>query len=93
VKARMNKDAVTGDFPSVLKLAKAELKLMPVQMDSASHVLWILSLFRDLSKGKRVNSDLLAIRETAENCMSGGVWVEQMDPISMLKSVASCGVA
>jgi hypothetical protein len=40
-----------------------------------------------------VNSDLLAIRETAENCMSGGVWVEQMDPISMLKSVASCGVA
>jgi hypothetical protein len=40
-----------------------------------------------------VNSDLLAIRETAKDCMSGGVWVEKMDPISMLKSVASCGAA
>jgi hypothetical protein len=25
--------------------------------------------------------------------MSGGVWVEQMDPLAMLKSVASCGLA
>jgi hypothetical protein len=25
--------------------------------------------------------------------MSGGVWVEQMDPILMLKSVASCGMS
>ncbi len=88
LKARMTKGQV--DLPNILNLAKSELKLGPVQMDSASHVLWILSLFRDQSVGKRVNSDLLAIRETAENCMSGGVWVEQMDPVSMLKSVASC---
>jgi hypothetical protein len=93
LKARMIKGAVSVDLPSVLNLAKAEPKLRPVQMDSASHVLWILNLFRDQSDGKRVNGDMQAIRETAENCMSGGVWVEQMDPISMLKSVASCGVA
>jgi hypothetical protein len=65
LKARMIKGAVTGDLTSVLNLAKAELKLRPVQMDSASHILWILSLFRDLSDGKRVIGDLLAIRETA----------------------------
>jgi hypothetical protein len=40
-----------------------------------------------------VNGDMQAIRETAESCMPGGVWVEQMDPILMLKSVASCGVS
>ena len=62
-------------------------------MDSASHVLWILSLFRDQSQGKHINGDLLAIRTTAEQCMSGGVWVEQMDPVLMLKQVASCGEA
>jgi hypothetical protein len=58
LKARMIKGAVTVDFPSVLNLAKAELKLRPVQMDPASHLVWILSLFRDLSDGKRVNGDL-----------------------------------
>jgi hypothetical protein len=93
VKARMIKGQILVDLPSVLNLAKSELKLRPVQLDSASHVLWILSLFRDLSEGKRVNHDLASTRETAENCMSGGVWVEQMDPIAMLKSVASCGAA
>jgi hypothetical protein len=33
LKARMIKGAVTVDLPSVLKLAKAELKLRPVQMN------------------------------------------------------------
>jgi hypothetical protein len=42
LKARMIKGAVSVDLPSVLNLAKAELKLRLVQMDSASHVLWIL---------------------------------------------------
>jgi hypothetical protein len=93
LKSRMTKGAVSVDLASVLNLASSELKLRPVQMDSASHVLWILSLFRDLSAGKHINGDLHAIRETAEQYMSGGVWVEQMDPILMLKSVASCGMS
>jgi hypothetical protein len=63
-----------------------------VKLDTASHVLWILNLFRDMSRGKRINHDLASIRETAENCMSGGVWVGQMDPLAMLKIVASCGL-
>jgi hypothetical protein len=46
------------DLPSISNLAKSELKLRPVQMDSASLVLWILSLFRDVSERKRVNTDL-----------------------------------
>jgi hypothetical protein len=46
-----------------------------------------------MSEGKRINHDLASIRETAENCMCGGVWVEQMDPIVMLRSVVSCGAA
>jgi hypothetical protein len=57
LKARMIQGEVTVDLPSVLNMAKAELKLRPVQMDSASHVLWILSLSRDMSEGKRVNGD------------------------------------
>jgi hypothetical protein len=73
--ARMTKGQVNVDLPSILNLAKAELKLRPVQMDSASYILWILSLVRDQSQGKRVNSNLLSIRETAENCMSGGVCI------------------
>ncbi len=35
LKARMIKGAVTVDLPSVVNQAKAELKLKPVQMDSA----------------------------------------------------------
>jgi hypothetical protein len=93
LKARMVKGQILVDLPSVLKLAKSELKLRPLQPDSASHVLWILSLFRDLSEGQRIDHDLASIRETAENCMCDGVWVEQMDPIAILKSVASCGFA
>jgi hypothetical protein len=89
----LTKGAVSVNLASVLKLASSELKLMPVLMDSASHVLWILSLFRDQSAGKHINGDLHAIRETPEQCMSGGVWVEQMDPVLMLKSVASCGLS
>jgi hypothetical protein len=89
----MAKGAVSVDLASVLNLASSELKLKPVRMDSASHVLWILSLLRDLSAGKHINGHLHSIRETAEQCMSGGVWVEQMDPILMLKSVASCGMS
>jgi hypothetical protein len=84
---------VSVDLPSTLNLAKSEMRLRPVLFDTASHVLWILNKFRDTSEGKRINLDLASIRETAENCMSDGVWVEQMDPFAMLKSVASCGVA
>ena len=91
LQARMIKGQVSVDLPSVLNLAKSEMKLRPVLFDTASHVLWILSLFRDLSDGKRINLDLAAIRETAEYCLSDGVRVEQMDPLGMLKSVASCG--
>jgi hypothetical protein len=89
----MTKGAVSVDFASVLNLASSELKLRPVQMESASLALWILSLFRDQSAGKHINGDLHAIRETAEQCMSCDVWVEQMDPVLMLKSVASCGLS
>jgi hypothetical protein len=53
-------------------------------------VLRILSLFRDQSQGKHINGDLLAMRNTVEQCMPGGVWDEQMDPVLMLKQVASC---
>ena len=86
----MTNGTISVDLASIVNLASSELKLSPVQMDSASHVLWIVSLFRDQSQGKHINGDLLAIRNTAEQCMSGGVWVEQMDPVSMLKQVASC---
>jgi hypothetical protein len=86
----MTKGVVSVDLASVIYLASSDLKLRPVKMDYASHVLLILSLFRDQSSGKHVNGDLHSIRETAEQCMSGGVWVEQMDPILMLKSVSSC---
>jgi hypothetical protein len=88
LKSKMTKGAVSVDLASVLNLASSELKIRPVHMDSASHVLWILSFFRNQSQGKHINGDLHAIRETAEQCMSGGVWVEQMDPVLMLKSVA-----
>jgi hypothetical protein len=93
LKFKMTKGAVSVDLASVLNLASSELKLRPVQMDSASHVLWISSLFRDQSQGKHINGDLHPIREIAEQCMSGGVWVEQMDPVLMLKQVASCGLS
>jgi hypothetical protein len=89
----MVKGQVSVDLPSIMNLAKSELKLRPLQLDTASHVLWILNLFKDISEGKRINHDLASIRETAENCMGGGVWVEQMDPLAMLKSVASCALA
>jgi hypothetical protein len=85
LKARMIKGQVSVDLPSILNLAKSELLLRPLQLDSAFRVLYILSLFRDLSEGKRLSHDLLSIRETAENCMSGGVWVEQMDPFLCLR--------
>jgi hypothetical protein len=93
LKARMTKGQIAVNLPSVLNLAKSELKLRPVQLDSASHVLWILSLIRDLSEGKRINHDLASIRWTAEKYMCGGICVEQMDPIAMLKRVVSCGAA
>jgi hypothetical protein len=93
LKARMIKGQVSMDLPSILNMAKSELKLRPVELDSASHVLWILSLFRDMSEGKRLNHDFQFIRETAEKCMSGGVWGEQMDHVLMLKQVASCGLS
>jgi hypothetical protein len=93
LKARMVKGQIFMDLPSVMNLAKSELKLRSVQLDSASHVLWILNLFRDLFEGKRINYDLASIKETAEKCMCDGVWVKQMDPIPMLKSVAFCGFA
>jgi hypothetical protein len=89
----MTKRVVSVDLASILNLASSELKLRLVQMDSASHVLWKLSLFRDLSAGNHINADLLEIRTTAERCMTGGVWVEQMDPVFMLKQVASCAIA
>jgi uncharacterized membrane protein YgcG len=89
--ARMTKGHVGVDLPSVLNLAKSDLKFRLVPLDSASHALWILNLFRDKTNGRSVDPDLAAIRETAEHCMSGdGVWIEQMDPIAMLRSVASC---
>jgi hypothetical protein len=81
MKARMTMGQIYVNLPSLLNLAKSEHKLRLVQLDSASHVLWILSLFRDLSVGKRINHDLASIGETAENCMYGGIWVEQMDPM------------
>jgi hypothetical protein len=93
LKARMVKGQIVVDLPSVLNLAKSELKLRPVLFDTASHVLWILSLFRDTSEGRNINPDLAAIRKTTKYCLSDGVKVEQMDPLGMLRSVASCGVA
>jgi hypothetical protein len=93
LKSRMTKRVVSVDLASILNLASSELKLRLVQMDSASHVLWKLSLFRDLSACNHINADLLEIRTTAERCMTGGVWVEQMDPVFMLKQVASCAIA
>jgi hypothetical protein len=62
-------------------------------MDTASHVLWILSVFRDLSGGKNINPQLLEIRTNAGRCMKEGVWAEQLDPIAMLKQVAGCSIA
>jgi hypothetical protein len=47
LESRMTKGVVVVDLASILNLASSELKLRPVQTDSASHVLWILSLFRD----------------------------------------------
>jgi hypothetical protein len=92
LKSRMTKGTVSVDLASILNLAASELRLRPVIMDSASHVLWILSLFRDLTGGKNVNEDLKLIRSNAERCMKGGVWVEQMNPVDMLKQVASCAI-
>jgi hypothetical protein len=57
LKSRMTKGVVSVDLASILNLGSSELKLRPVQMDSASHVLWILSLFRDQSSGKHINAD------------------------------------
>ena len=79
LKSRMTKGVVGVDLASILNLASAELKLKPVQMDTASHVLWILSVFRDLSGGKHINPELLEIRTNAGRCMKEGVWAEQMD--------------
>jgi hypothetical protein len=93
LKSRMTKGTVSVDLASIINLAASELRLRPVMMDSASHVLWILSLFRDLSAGKNVNEDLKTIRSTAERCMTGGVWVEQMNPADVLQQVASCAIA
>ncbi len=93
LKARMTKGVVGVDLASILNLASSELKLRPVQMDTASHVLWILSVFRDLSGGKNINPQLLEIRTNAGRCMKEGVWAEQMDPIAMLKQVAGCSIA
>ncbi len=93
LKARMTKGVVGVDLASILNLASSELKLRPVQMDTASHVLWILSVFRDLSGGKHINPVLLEIRTNAGRCMKEGVWVEQMDPIAMLKQIAGCSIA
>ncbi len=73
------KGTVSVDLANILNLAASELRLRPVMMDSASYVLWILSLFRDLTAGKNVNEDMKTIRSTAERCMTGGVWVEQMN--------------
>jgi hypothetical protein len=39
LKSRMTKGVVSVDLASILNLASSELKLRPVQMDSASHVL------------------------------------------------------
>jgi hypothetical protein len=39
LKARMTKGKIAVNFPIVLNLAKSELKLRLVQLDSASHVL------------------------------------------------------
>jgi hypothetical protein len=50
-------------------------------------------LFRDLLGGKHINAELLEIRTNAGRCMQGGVWVEQMDPIAMLKQIAGCSIA
>jgi hypothetical protein len=93
LKSRMTQGIVSVDLVSILNLAASELKLRPVQMDSASHVLWILSLFMYQSAGRNINADLLTMRTTAERCMTGGVWIEQMDPVLMLKQVASCAIA
>jgi hypothetical protein len=93
LKARMTKGVVGVDLASILNLASSELKLRPVQMDTASHVLWILSVFRDLSGGKNINPQLLEIRTNAGRCMKEGVWAEQLDPIAMLKQVAGCSIA
>ncbi len=93
LQARMTKGVVGVDLASILNLASSELKLRPVQMDTASHVLWILSVFRDLSGGKSINPQLLEIRTNAGRCMKDGVWAEQMDPIAMLKQVAGCSIA
>ncbi len=69
-------------------------RLRPVPFDTASHVLWILALFKDTSGGTNIDPDLAAIRETARHCLSSdGVKVEQMDPMAMLRRVASCGIA
>jgi hypothetical protein len=93
LKSRMTKGTVSVDLASIMNLTASELRLRPVLMDSASHVLWILSLFRDLFAGKNVNEDLKTIRTTAEMCMTGGVWVDQINPADMLKQVASCAIA
>ncbi len=93
LQASLAKGLTVVDLPSVLNLAKAELKLRPDPFDRGSHVLWILKLFKDLSRGENPNPDLAAIRKTARFCLSDGVKVEQMDPIAMMKSVASCGIA
>jgi uncharacterized membrane protein YgcG len=94
LQARMVKGQVVVDLPSVLNLAKSELKLRPVPFDTASHVLWILAFFKDTSGGNNINFDLAAIRKTARYCLSNDeVKVEQMDPLGMLRSVASYSVA
>jgi hypothetical protein len=93
LKARMTKGVVGVDLASILNLASSELKLRPVQMDTASHVLWILSVFRDLSGGTNINPQLLEIRTHVGRCMKEGVWAEQLDPIAMLKQVAECSIA
>jgi hypothetical protein len=93
LKARMTKGVVGVDLASILNLASSELKLRPVQMDTASHVLWILSVFRDLSGGTNINPQLLEIRTNVGRCMKEGVSAEQLDPIAMLKQVAGCSIA
>jgi hypothetical protein len=93
LKARMTQGVVGVDLASILNLASSELKLRPVRMDTASHVLWILSVFRDLSGGTNINPQLLEIRTNVGRCMKEGVSAEQLDPIAMLKQVAGCSIA
>jgi hypothetical protein len=66
----MTKGTVSVDLASPLILASSELEAQAGPDGQASHVLWILSPFRDQSQGKLIMGIACAIRNTAEQCMS-----------------------